>query len=312
MDFYVEPCTVKLNSVESAADCGTRMVPETRANPNRRLILLPLTRIRATGGHPVEPIFHLGGGPGASNLQAKPLESLLANHDFVLVGYRGVDGSVKLDCPEVSQAIKGDGVDVVTQQLIQKNQTLSTKENVIMKAFINRNQISIFFIATLLIGWLPWYTGQGSIIFAAPSLAAFIVAFLANGREGVIDILRRLGRWRANWRWYVFVLFSPAVLYFFAVGVHVVLGGTTPLFPLLRENQLMILMVFIAFLLPWQSSAFLEEIGFRGYALGQLQDKFGPLVGTLILGIFFGAWLLPEFFQTDSLQYAMGGLRFFP
>jgi membrane protease YdiL (CAAX protease family) len=71
-------------------------------------------------------------------------------------------------------------------------------------------------------------------------------------------------------------------------------------------------MVFIFFLLPWQSSAFLEEIGFRGYALEKLQNKLGPLVGTLILGAFFGAWLLPEFFQPGSFQYAMGGLRFYP
>lgn len=71
-------------------------------------------------------------------------------------------------------------------------------------------------------------------------------------------------------------------------------------------------MVFIAFLLPWQSSAFLEEVGFRGYALEKLQNKFGPLVGTIVLGIFFGAWLLPEFFQPDTFQFAMGGISFYP
>jgi pimeloyl-ACP methyl ester carboxylesterase len=31
---------------------------------------------------------------------------IAANHDVVLVGYRGVDGSVRLDCPEVSSALK--------------------------------------------------------------------------------------------------------------------------------------------------------------------------------------------------------------
>ena len=181
-----------------------------------------------------------------------------------------------------------------------------------MKSFIKQNQISFFFALTLLIGWLPWYTGQGSIIIAAPSIAALIVAFLADGWPGVFGIFRRLGRWRANWRWYVFILFSPALLYLVAVGCHILLHGTAPQFPLFKENQQLILMVFISFLLPWQSSAFLEEIGFRGYALEQLQNKLGPLVGTLILGAFFGAWLLPEFFQPDSFQYAMGGLRFYP
>ena len=40
--------------------------------------------------------------------------------------------------------------------------------------------------------------------------------------------------------------------------------------------------------------------------------EFGPLVGILLLGTFFGAWLLPEFFQPESNQAAMGGLSFFP
>ena len=181
-----------------------------------------------------------------------------------------------------------------------------------MKSFIKQNQISIFFVVTLLIGWLPWYTGRGSIIIAAPSIAALIVAFLADGWKGILDILRRLGRWRANWRWYIFILFSPVALYLIAIGVHVLFGGTAPQFPMLIENQQLILMVFIFFLLPWQSSAFLEEIGFRGYALEKLQIKLGPMVGTLILGAFFGAWLLPEFFQPGSFQYSMGGLRFYP
>jgi membrane protease YdiL (CAAX protease family) len=181
-----------------------------------------------------------------------------------------------------------------------------------MKSFIKQYQISIFFIVTLLVGWFPWYTGRGSTIIAAPSIAAFIVALAADGWQGFMDILRRLGRWRANWRWYLFILFSPVILYLVSVGCHVLLGGTAPQFTLMRENPQIVLMVFIAFLLPWQSSAFLEEVGFRGYALEKLQNKFGPMVGTLLLGVFFGAWLLPEFFQPDTFQYAMGGLSFYP
>jgi membrane protease YdiL (CAAX protease family) len=71
-------------------------------------------------------------------------------------------------------------------------------------------------------------------------------------------------------------------------------------------------LTFVFYLLPWQSSAFLEEIGFRGYAQELFGKKWGQLIGTLILGVFFGAWLLPEFVRPDSNQYAMGGLRFFP
>ena len=68
----------------------------------------------------------------------------------------------------------------------------------------------------------------------------------------------------------------------------------------------MSIITFIMFLLPWQSSAFLEEVGFRGYILEELQQKSGPLKGTLILGFFFGAWLLPEFYNNGSAQQLLG------
>ena len=114
-EIQLEACTVKLNSERYAADCGLLAVPENRSDENSRLITLPVTRIRATGNSTAEPIFYLEGGPGMSNMNAKPPAKLLENHDFIMVGYRGVDGSIKLDCPEVAQAIKGDGVDALSE-----------------------------------------------------------------------------------------------------------------------------------------------------------------------------------------------------
>jgi membrane protease YdiL (CAAX protease family) len=181
-----------------------------------------------------------------------------------------------------------------------------------MKSTIKRHQIPIFFALTLLIGWFPWYTGLGSIVIVAPTLAGLIVAFLAEGKDGLLDVLRRIVRWRAHVRWYLLVLLLPVLTSLVAVGVHVLFGGTAPQFPLLKRNQHMILLTFVFYLLPWQSSAFLEEVGFRGYAQEQVQERWGPLLGTLVLGAFFGAWLLPEFLRPDSNQAAMGGLSFYP
>jgi membrane protease YdiL (CAAX protease family) len=181
-----------------------------------------------------------------------------------------------------------------------------------MRSFVKRFQIPIFFALTLLIGWLPWYAGRGGVIIVAPTLAGLLVAFVAEGVEGLLAVLRRLIRWRAGLRWYALILLAPVVTSLVAVGVHVLLGGSAPQFPLLRENQHLILLSFLFYLLPWQSSAFLEEVGLRGYAQEQVQTRWGPLAGTLVLGAFFGAWLLPEFLRPDSAQFAMGGLSFYP
>lgn len=181
-----------------------------------------------------------------------------------------------------------------------------------MKEFIKKNQITLFFAITILLGWIPWVFGFGSIIMAAPLLSAMIVSFAVEGLEGLKNLGKSMIRVKQNWKWYIFIIFTPALTYLLGIGIHILFGGASPEFPMFKENQFMVIMTFIVFLIPWQSSAFLEEVGFRGYALDKLQKKRGPLVGTLILGLFFGAWLLPEFFRTDSFQYLMGGIKYYP
>jgi len=88
------------------ADCGTLVVPESRYKAHSRLIALPVTRIRARSAKPGVPIFRLEGGPGLTNMEFSKASRFASRGDVVLVGYRGVDGSTRLDCPEVEAALK--------------------------------------------------------------------------------------------------------------------------------------------------------------------------------------------------------------
>jgi len=113
-DMSLVACAFKTDSVRYNADCGTLIVPERWDKAGSRLITLPVTRIHADTDKPAEPIFYLAGGPGQSNMSFKPPPGLLADHDVVLVGFRGVDGSIVLDCPEVKRAMKGLGDDILS------------------------------------------------------------------------------------------------------------------------------------------------------------------------------------------------------
>jgi pimeloyl-ACP methyl ester carboxylesterase len=105
-ELRLEPCEYTTENGDHAADCGTLVVPENRTDPESRLIALPVIRIRATTGAPAEPVFHLEGGPGLSNMDFPTADRFLDGHDVVLVGYRGVDGSSVLDCPEVTTTLE--------------------------------------------------------------------------------------------------------------------------------------------------------------------------------------------------------------
>jgi hypothetical protein len=57
-----------------------------------------------------------------------------------------------------------------------------------------------------------------------------------------------------------------------------------------------------------------EELGWRGFALPRLQERTGPLAGSLILGVLWAAWHLPLFFipeWTGSIDPAVLMLAYF-
>ena len=103
-DLTLHDCDYATDDGGYAADCGTLVVPENRHKADSRLIALPVTRIRARSADPAEPIFRLQGGPGITNMTFPAASRFADKHDVVLVGYRGVDGSSALDCPEVTSA----------------------------------------------------------------------------------------------------------------------------------------------------------------------------------------------------------------
>jgi pimeloyl-ACP methyl ester carboxylesterase len=114
-DLTMHPCTHATEAGALPADCGTLVVPENRSDPDSRLIAVPVTRIHARSEQPGEPIFLLWGGPGLSNMDWPEASRFAEDHDVVLVGYRGVDGSVRLDCPEVESAI-GHSTDFLAEE----------------------------------------------------------------------------------------------------------------------------------------------------------------------------------------------------
>ncbi|MDQ2749690.1 MAG: CPBP family intramembrane metalloprotease [Actinomycetota bacterium] len=174
-----------------------------------------------------------------------------------------------------------------------------------------------FFALAYAISWawvIPWAAsghtvaqGQGwpthlpSLL--GPMLAAFVVTAFTTGRDGIRDLLIRMVRWRIGWRWWAIVL-SPLAFFFLVLGVLTAAGADLPPrgdFARFSGVSAGLGVVGVALIIALVNG-FGEETGWRGFALPQLQRRFGPIAASLIIAVLWAGWHIPQFFFLKSYQ----------
>jgi membrane protease YdiL (CAAX protease family) len=184
-----------------------------------------------------------------------------------------------------------------------------------MKAFLKKYQIIFFFALTFIISWYPWYTGGVGFKAAGPSYAGLIVVWVVSGWAGIKEILWRLAKWRVGIVWWAVALWGPLAITLVAIGIHMLAGGEAPNFLIWRVEPLMVPVLMLILISPMGGAGGEEYFGWRGYAQPKLQEKLGkwaPILTSLIIGVVWAVWHLPEFFNPASTQYALGWSGFVP
>jgi CAAX protease family protein len=125
-----------------------------------------------------------------------------------------------------------------------------------------------------------------------PALAAIVVTAVTEGRPGVRRLLGRTVRWRVPLPWYLVALGLPAALALLAASLAAWFGPDV-----LRMGTLSVLDVVLVVLVLG------EELGWRGYALPKLLERFAPPVASLVLGLIWALWHLPTFFIPGTPQF---------
>lgn len=141
---------------------------------------------------------------------------------------------------------------------------------------------------------------QSNILFVlatwGPNIVAFLVTSALRGRAGSFDLVRRFAIWRVGLRWYLVALVAVPAL---GLGAALI-AGTYSESPLgsPAPDLLNRLGPIIVNLLVTGSLG--EELGWRGFVLPRMLQRWSPLASSLILGATWGLWHLPSFLAAGT------------
>jgi membrane protease YdiL (CAAX protease family) len=199
-----------------------------------------------------------------------------------------------------------------------------------IKALLARHPLVSFFgmaYAFSWIVWVPWVLGEDGAnvlppalsvpstsaaarlllaggVFAGPTLSAFIMTATTEGREGVRRLLGRLVLWRVGIRWYLFSLLGVPLI--MVVGAMIYFGELPNLGALGGPSYLLSYLGLFVFVMVLGGPLF-EEIGWRGFALPRMERLQGPILASVILGVMWALWHLPQFLVPTWAATSGGG-----
>lgn len=134
-----------------------------------------------------------------------------------------------------------------------------------------------------------------------PLVVAVLLSMKAFGGKGLRDLASRFSLKGVHLKWYLISAFSFLVISLATLLIYSLLYGTPEsifhYFVISNYITTMpILLLFAAF----------EEVGWRGFALPILRNKFNALTASIILGAIWAVWHLPKLVSegtTDSYSF---------
>jgi uncharacterized protein len=172
---------------------------------------------------------------------------------------------------------------------------------------LKRHALLTYFVLVFVLTcacWIPVAISKGTASFPLlvlsglggimPSLVGILLTALFSGKSGLGELFRRLGQVRVALVWYAVVLLLPPALLFTGIGAHLLLGGAAITYAWSG---------FITVLVQNGLGAGLgEEFGWRGFALPRLLARQQAFPASLLLGVLWGLWHLPQAIAMSTIS----------
>ncbi len=129
----------------------------------------------------------------------------------------------------------------------------------------------------------------------SPTIAALIVAKIEFEKKGAKYLFSQFFRRGFSKSWFLVAFLIPLALAAFSVSFWSIARGSYTL-ELTRLFDFPLALIASFLMNVW------EEIGWRGYALPELQKKYNALISSVIVGVFWALWHWPHFAVKDSIM----------
>lgn len=180
---------------------------------------------------------------------------------------------------------------------------------------IRKNQIFSFILFTLffsyLIGvpfniWIREFSAvttgftevylQRVVTVYGPGLAAITIIYIADGKGGIKSLLQTLRPKRKHWKWYLLLPLISSIITFSSF----LIGGVSfnILFSIIADNWILLIGHLI---LQSLIIGIGEELGWRGWLLPKLADKYVFAISILLVAIIWGLWHFPILFNGPAI-----------
>lgn len=176
-------------------------------------------------------------------------------------------------------------------------------------AVVRRYPISAYFILTFAISWgaaLVVIGGSGGMqgttpasdprfvyalmaMLAGPSLTGILMTWLVSGRPGLREFVSRLRRWRVRAKYYAVAILTAPVL--MAATLLALSSASSAFVPGIFTSDQKVPLLLVSLAVGVSAGVF-EELGWTGFAIPALRQRYSVLVTGLIAGIWWNAWHL--------------------
>ena len=175
-----------------------------------------------------------------------------------------------------------------------------------MTTLRERNALLVYFVIACVPPWIGWslvvfgFIPEGSP-FSGPifltgesvSVAGLFATFCAQGRAGVVRLLRDALRVKVPVHWWLFAFLVPLLSISSAGVLYLTLHNQ----PVVFKPSALLLLGTPGLLIPFLFGPLGEEFGWRGFLLPRFVERFSAVPACFFVGILWALWHWALFYK---------------